>query len=632
MDNTPHSYPSLSEVHQSVDTTSTRRPGWRKILSFFGPAYLVSVGYMDPGNWATDLAGGSQFGYKLIWVLLMSNLMALLLQSLSARLGIVRGRDLAQANRETYPKYINYALYGLAEIAIAATDLAEILGMAIGLQLLTGLPLIWGVLITVLDTFLFLLLQRLGIRKMEAFIIALVAIIGLSFLIEIILAKPDLGEVATGFIPSIPNDTALYIAIGIIGATVMPHNLYLHSALVQTRKIKRDDVGIKKALKYSVIDSAVALNLAFFVNAGILVLAATVFFKTGRTDVAEIKTAHELLQPLLGTQVAPILFAVALIASGQSSTITGTLAGQIVMEGYLQLRIAPWIRRLMTRLIAIIPAVIVILVNGEENIDSLLVLSQVILSLQLGFAIIPLIHFTSDKGSMGKYAIRPFVIFLASAIAAVLVYLNIRMVVEQATGLFATPGNILWKIVIIIAGLLFLSLLIIAIIYPLMKRRKQKLEKMVPSLIHAEQGNIEEITVPVYNKIAVAIDFSSNDPKLIAHALGQANNKTSFVLIHVVESVTAAIHGRESDDLETRKDQERLDNYVSQIKTKGHAAEGKLGFKNRAKEIIRIVKESNADMLVIGAHGHTGLKDLIYGETTEAVRHGLSIPVLVVNL
>ena len=627
MDSSKHSYPSLSEVHQSVDTTSTRRPGWRKILSFFGPAYLVSVGYMDPGNWATDLAGGSQFGYKLIWVLLMSNLMALLLQSLSARLGIVRGRDLAQANRETYPKYINYALYGLAEIAIAATDLAEILGMAIGLQLLTGLPLIWGVLITVLDTFLFLFLQRLGIRKMEAFIIALIAVIGISFLVEIILVKPQLAEVATGFIPSIPNDTALYIAIGIIGATVMPHNLYLHSALVQTRKIKRDDAGIKRALKLNFIDSTIALNLAFFVNAAILVLAATAFFKTGRTDVAEIKVAHELLPSFLGTHFAPILFAVALIASGQSSTITGTLAGQIVMEGYLQLRIAPWVRRLMTRLIAIIPAVIVILINGEDNIDSLLVLSQVILSLQLGFAIIPLIHFTSDKNSMGKYAIKPLTIILASLIAAVLVYLNIRMVVEQASDFFANSDNIFWKAVIIIAGICFLSLLIIAIIYPLRKRKAKHLKQ-----IHAEPGSIEAAPIPTYNKIAVAIDFSSNDPKLIAHAIGQAKNNTSFVLIHVVESVSATIYGKESDDLETRKDQEELNNYVSQLIAKGFVAEGKLGFKDRAKEIVRIVKECNADMLVIGAHGHSGLKDIIYGETTNAVRHELSIPVLVVNL
>ncbi|TMI94405.1 MAG: iron/manganese transporter [Bacteroidetes bacterium] len=627
MDNL-HTYPSLSEVHQTVDTTNARRPGWRKILSFFGPAYLVSVGYMDPGNWATDLAGGSQFGYKLIWVLLMSNLMALLLQSLSARLGIVRGKDLAQASRETYPRYINLALYVLAEIAIAACDLAEILGMAIGLQLLTGLPLIWGVLITVLDTFLFLYLQRLGIRKMEAFIIALIAVIGISFLIEIILVKPQLSEVATGFIPTIPNDTALYIAIGIIGATVMPHNLYLHSALVQTRKIKRDDAGIKKALKLNFIDSTIALNLAFFVNAAILVLAATAFFKTGRTDVAEIKVAHELLPSFLGTKVAPILFAVALIASGQSSTITGTLAGQIVMEGYLQLRIAPWVRRLMTRLIAIIPAVIVILINGEDNIDSLLVFSQVILSLQLGFAIIPLIHFTSDKQAMGKYAIKPLVIVLASVIAAVLVYLNIRMVVEQAADFFATSDSLFWKTVIILAGLFFLGLLVIATIYPLRKRK----QKLLTKEIHAQQGVIESASIPSYNKIAVAIDFSANDAKLIAHAIGQVKNNASFVLIHVVESVSATIYGKESDDLETRKDKEKLDDYVSQLIAKGFAVEGKLGFKNRAKEIVRIVKEAKADMLVIGAHGHTGLKDLIYGETTDAVRHELSIPVLVVNL
>src|SRR5436190_8431733 len=446
---------SLSEVHGSVDTNARSKPPWRRMLSFFGPAYLVSVGYMDPGNWATDLAGGSQFGYKLILVLLMSNLMALLLQSLSARLGIVRGRDLAQANRETYPRYINYALYGLAEIAIAACDLAEVLGMAIGIQLLTGLPLIWGVLITVLDTFLFLLLQRLGMRKMEAFIIALVAIIGLSFLIEIVLAKPNLGQVATGFIPGIPGKEALYIAIGIIGATVMPHNLYLHSALVQTRKFKRDQKGIKRALKLNFIDSTIALNLAFFVNAAILVLAASVFFYRGRTDVAEISTAHELLNEFLGTKLAPTLFAIALIAAGQSSTITGTLAGQIVMEGYLHLRINPWIRRLMTRLIAITPAVIVILINGEKNIDSLLILSQVILSLQLGFAIIPLIHFVSDKKTMGAFTIKPITQFFAWLVASILVYLNVKMVTEEAAGFFATSGSIIGKAVIILSGLLF---------------------------------------------------------------------------------------------------------------------------------------------------------------------------------
>ena len=419
---------SLSEVHGSIDATGIQdKPWWKRLLAFIGPAYLVGVGYMDPGNWATDLAGGSKFGYTLIWVLLMSNLMALLLQSLSARLGIVRGRDLAQANRETYPKYVNFILYLLAEIAIAATDLAEVLGMAIGLHLLTGIPLIWGVAITVLDTFLLLFLQRLGMRMMEAFIICLVAVIGISFLVEIILARPALSEVATGLIPSLPNEEALYIAIGIIGATVMPHNLYLHSSLVQTRKIQRDEAGIRQAIKMNVIDSTIALNLAFLVNAAILVLAATTFFKAGRTEVAQIEEAHQLLSPLLGSDLASTLFAIALIAAGQSSTVTGTLAGQIVMEGYLRLRINPLLRRLITRLIAIIPALVVLMIYGDKELDALLILSQVILSLQLGFAIIPLIHFVSDKKTMGRFAIKPVTKILAWIITTLLVYLNIRM-------------------------------------------------------------------------------------------------------------------------------------------------------------------------------------------------------------
>jgi manganese transport protein len=627
--NRVHNYNSLSEVHQTVDTTALHKPLWKRILSFFGPAYLVSVGYMDPGNWATDLAGGSQFGYQLIWVLLMSNLMALLLQSLSARLGIVRGRDLAQANRETYPKYINYSLYVLAEVAIAATDLAEVLGMAIGIQLLTGIPLIWAVLITVLDTFLLLFLQRLGMRKMEAFIIALVAIIGISFLTEIFLAKPNLGEVATGFIPSIPSDAALYIAIGIIGATVMPHNLYLHSALVQTRKIKRDEKGIKRALKLNFIDSTIALNLAFFVNAAILVLAATVFFKTGRTEVAQIKEAHELLAPLLGSQIAPYLFAIALIAAGQSSTITGTLAGQIVMEGYLRLRINPWMRRLVTRLIAIIPAVIVILVNGEKDIDNLLVLSQVILSLQLGFAIIPLIHFVSDKKTMGVFAIKPIVQILGWLITSVLVYLNIRMVIEQATNFFQDSDNLFWKIIIILGGLAFLTLLIIAITYPLFTHKKVK---DVPLEVHKTVKAIEDVPLPTYNRIAVALGFSDKDKELLAHAIKQSGALTKIVLIHIVESASAKVLGHESDDFETRKDQEKLDEYVSFLKQKGFNAESFLGFRNRQKEIPRLVKEANADLLIIGAHGHSGVKDCLYGETIDAVRHQLKIPVLIVSL
>ena len=623
-----HSDVSLSEVHETIDTTSTHRPVWRRILSFFGPAYLVSVGYMDPGNWATDLAGGSQFGYKLIWVLLMSNLMALLLQSLSARLGIVRRRDLAQANRETYPRKVNLALYVLAEVAIAATDLAEVLGMAIGLQLLTGLPLIWGVLITVLDTFLLLLLQRLGMRKMEAFIIGLVFIIGASFLIEIILAKPDLGEVVKGFVPTHMNNTALYIAIGIIGATVMPHNLYLHSALVQTRKIKRDKAGIKRALKLNFIDSAIALNLAFFVNAAILVLAAAVFFNTGRTDVAEIKDAHHLLDKLLGTQLAPFLFAIALIASGQSSTVTGTLAGQIVMEGYLRLRLNPWLRRLLTRLVAIIPAVIVILIQGEDNIDGLLILSQVILSLQLGFAIIPLIHFVSDKHTMGTFVIKPIVQVAAWLITAVLVYLNVRMVTGEAMDFFATSGNLFGKIIIIVSGILYVSLLLVAIIYPLLKKRRRD----VSIQVHGEAGELPALKAPRFYRIVVALDFSINDQVLLSHAIGQGNPDSRYTLVHVVESVPARIYEQESDDLETQKDKEHLESYVQQLNDKGLDAAAQLGFGDRAREIVRVVKEAEADMLVIGAHGHTGLKDFIYGETINTVRHVLKIPVLVVHV
>lgn len=620
---------SLSEVHGSVDTTSASKPLWKRILSYFGPAYLVSVGYMDPGNWATDLAGGSQFGYTLIWVLLMSNFMALLLQSLSARLGIVSGKDLAQANREIYPRYINVCLYILAEVAIAATDLAEVLGMAIGIQLLTGIPLLWAVCITVLDTFLLLVLQRLGMRKMEAFIMTLVAIIGTSFLMQIILAKPNLSEVATGFIPHIPNSQALYIAIGIIGATVMPHNLYLHSALVQTRKIKRDEGGIRRALKLNSIDSAVALNLAFFVNAAILILAATVFFKTSHTHVASIKTAHQLLAPLLGSGIAPIMFAVALIAAGQSSTITGTLAGQIVMEGYLRLRINPWMRRLLTRMVAIVPAVIVIVINGEERVDQLLILSQVILSLQLGFAIIPLIFFVSDKKWMGQFVIKPLTQVAAWAIALILVCLNLKMIWDEASSFFTSSNSIIGRGLIVLGALLFIVLFIITIVYPLLR----KTPLIAPLQMHPDSTEVlpDSIAAPIYNRIAIALDFSKNDQQLLAHAIAQATSQTSLILIHVVESASARMLGTEADDFETRKDQQRLDEYVEKLKTKNITAIGILGFKNRASEIARIIKESDAELLVIGAHGHSGIKDWLYGTTIEAVRHRLKIPVLIIR-
>ena len=615
---------SLSEVHESIDTKKLM--GWRRILSFFGPAYLVSVGYMDPGNWATDLAGGSKYGYSLIWVLLMSNLMALLLQGLSARLGIVRGRDLAQANREAYPKAVNIMLWLLAEIAIAACDLAEVLGMAIGIQLLTGLPLIWGVSITVLDTFLLLYLQKLGMRKMEAFIITLVGIVAVCFLIQIILAKPMIGEMAMGFIPTFPNNDALYIAIGIIGATVMPHNLYLHSALVQTRKINRTDIGIKQALKYSRIDTTIALNIAFLVNAAILILAATIFFKTGNSQVAEIKEAHRLLPGFLGN-LAPILFAVALIAAGQSSTITGTLAGQIIMEGYLRLRINPIIRRLITRLLAIIPALLVIIIYGEHKVDALLVLSQVILSLQLGFAIIPLIHFVSDKKTMGIFTIKPLIKIAAWLIAFVLIFLNCKMLINEVTGIFGSV-HILPKILVILAAALFALLLVYILIHPFLKGKK----KLTPIQMHPDAKSIIDLPIPSFNKIAVALDFTENDKKLIAYALGQGKPNTSYLFIHVVESASAKLLGKESDDFETRRDSEQMEFYIQSIKEKGLEAEGIIAFKNRAKEIIKIVKEQEADMLVIGAHGHTALKDIIYGQTINTVRHELKIPVLVVNL
>lgn len=622
-----HPEHSLSEVHESVDTTLPRK-GWRRFMAYIGPAYLVSVGYMDPGNWATDLQGGAKFGYQLIWVLLMSNLMALLLQSLSARLGIVRRRDLAQANREVYPPFVNFCLYILAELAIAACDLAEVLGMAIGIHLLTGLPILWGTVITVLDTFLFLLLQKWGIRKMEAFIIALVAIIGLSFLVQILIAQPSLPEVAGGLIPSALNHQALYIAVGIIGATVMPHNLYLHSALVQTRKIAPDRKGIKTALKYNFIDSTIALNAAFLVNTAILVLAATVFFKTGNTEVAKIEDAHQLLQPLLGSSLAPILFAVALIAAGQSSTLTGTLAGQIVMEGYLQLRINPWLRRLLTRLIAIIPAFLVIVIYGDDKVDDLLVFSQVILSLQLGFAVIPLIHFVSDKKGMGEFAIKNTTKFFAWAVAIILVTLNVKLVTDETILLLGSDIALILKILIVIAIGLFIWLFLTMTFYPFIKKRRLQQS----ALLYGEAVQLNNLQIKKIVSIAVALDFTAADEKLIAYALAQGNSAVAYTLVHIVESVSARYSENASDDAETRKDKERLASYVQQLEQMGYQVKGVLGYDHRVNEIVRIVKETGAEMLIMGAHGHSGLKDYIFGETIEDVRHKITIPVLIVNV
>ncbi len=619
---------SLSNVHETIDATKQGK-GWKKIFAFLGPAYLISVGYMDPGNWATDLQGGAKFGYTLIWVLLMSNLMALLLQSLSARLGIVRRKDLAQANREAYPPVTNFCLYVLAEIAIAACDLAEVLGMALGIQLLTGLPLVYGVSFTVLDTFLLFYLQKKGMRTMEAFIIALVLIIGLSFIIEIFLAKPPHAiGILEGFVPSSLNNEALYIAVGIIGATVMPHNLYLHSALVQTRKIRNTEPGIKKAIKYNLIDSTVALNAAFFVNAGILILAASVFYFSGHSSVAKIEDAHRLLQPMLGTSLAPILFAVALIASGQSSTVTGTLAGQVVMEGYLHLRINPWLRRLLTRLLAIIPAVIVILIYGESKVDALLVFSQVLLSLQLGFAVIPLIHFVSDKKTMGNFAIRIPTKIISWLVALILICLNVRLVVSAMMNVLSEDGHLFLKIIIIIAALAFAWLFILMTFYPLYSKRKK--DRAAESM-HGATPQLLNLSVNAFKRIAVALDFKSLDEKLIAHAINQGTKDSTYLLLHVVETAAAIFSGTSTDDEETRTDEGRLHALAAQLKQLGYNAETQLGYQHRVSEIVRIVKDFKADILIMGAHRHTGIKDIVYGETVNQVRHKLPLPVLIVN-
>ncbi len=625
--NTP-SRKSLSEVNASVDATN--RKGIRKLLAFLGPAYLVSVGYMDPGNWATDIAGGSKFGYALIWVLLMSNLMALLLQSLSARLGVVRQLDLAQASRSSYHPIVNFCLWILAEIAIAACDLAEVLGMAIGLQLLFGLPLIWGVSLTVLDTLLLLVLQSYGMRKIEAFIIALVAIIGVSFLMEMIWAKPDMGELAKGFIPSIPTDEALYIAIGIIGATVMPHNLYLHSSLVQTRRIDTSEKGIWSAIKYNFIDSAIALNAAFFVNAAILILAASTFFRAGMFEVSDIQDSYKFLAPLTGTKWASILFGVALVAAGQSSTITGTLAGQVVMEGYLNLRIAPWLRRLITRLIAIIPAYVVILMYGEGKTGELLVFSQVVLSLQLGFAVIPLIHFTSDKEKMGVFAIKPWVKIAAWIIAFIIVSLNVKLVIQEIKGWLANAGENEWMIwMLVIPICLATGVLLLYITFkPLFDQRR--LEKNARSP-HGTASVLEPLVKPNYKRVAITIDFSKVDSVSISNAVAQGGKEATYLLVHIVETAGAIWYGSEIADRESDDDKAALKNYAEQLQQQGYQVQVEIGYGNPKQIIPEIVTRFNSDLLVMGAHGHKWAKDLIFGTTVDTVRHRVDIPVLIVR-
>ncbi len=424
--------PSLEESFQSIPVPS-HWPWWRKMLAFAGPGYLVAVGYMDPGNWATDLAGGSGFGYSLLCIILISNLMAVLLQALSAKLGIATGRDLAQACRDHFSPGVNFFLWVLCEIAICACDLAEIIGSAIALKLLFNLPLLWGVCVTAIDVLILMYFQKLSFRAIEGIVVAFMAVITGCFWLEIWYSQPDLGEIAAGLIPSIDilkNHEMLYISIGILGATVMPHNLYLHSSIVQTRKYADDENSKRTALKFVCIDSTVALSIAFFVNAAILILAAAVFHKSGHTHIAEIEDAYQLLSPLLNVPIASTLFALALLASGQNSTLTGTLAGQIVMEGFLDIKLKPWVRRLITRSLALIPAIICVVFWGEEGISQLLLFSQVVLSLQLSFAIVPLIWFTSDRKKMGNFVNAPWTNYLAYTCAFIIIALNLKYIFD----------------------------------------------------------------------------------------------------------------------------------------------------------------------------------------------------------
>jgi manganese transport protein len=423
---------SLAEVNRSI-LVPQHAPVWRKMLAFAGPGFLVAVGYMDPGNWATDLAGGAQFGYSLLSVIMISNLMAILLQHLCIKLGVVTGRDLAQACRDHYGKYTSWFLWILCELAIAACDLAEVVGSAIGLQLLFGIPLFWGCLITCLDVLAVLYLQNRGFRLVEAFVITLIVTIGGCFAAELLFSKPDMAGVVAGFVPTsqiLTNSAMLYVAIGILGATVMPHNLYLHSSIVQTRNYERTPTGLKEAVRYATIDSTVALMFALFINAAILIVSAAAFHWSGNQDVAEIQDAYRLLSPVLGVGIASTLFAVALLASGQNSTLTGTLAGQIVMEGFLNFRMRPWLRRLVTRLIAIVPAVAVIGIYGESRTTDLLVASQVVLSMQLGFAVWPLLRFTGDRTKMGSFVNPPLIKALGWTSAFIIITLNVKLLFD----------------------------------------------------------------------------------------------------------------------------------------------------------------------------------------------------------
>ena len=602
-----------------------RRSSFRRLLAFVGPAYLVSIGYMDPGNWATDIEGGARFGYALIWVLLLSNAMALLLQVLAARLGVVTGYDLAQGCRREYPRPVTRVLWFLAEIAIAATDLAEIIGTVIGLNLLFGLPLLWGCVVAAFDTFLLLAIQRLGVRRMEAFILMLVGTIAACFLIEVFLARPDWGAAVAGLRPVLPHG-ALFIAIGIIGATVMPHNLFLHSSLVQSRAIDRTYTGRAEACRFNLMDSLVALNGAFLVNVAILIMSAADFHSRGIV-VTEIQQAHELLTQLLGGTVAPMAFGIALLASGQSSTLTGTISGQVVMEGFLNIRLRPWLRRMITRCAALVPAVIVIVLFGSHGIYRLLILSQVILSLQLPFAVIPLVHFTSQREKMGVFANPRWLRVLSWGVAALIVFLNGWLIVQSiGETMSALPLWVRGAAIVVAGGLA--SLLAYLIVAPFLGRRKE----WDGNTVIRGGAVIQQMRAPSLHCLGVALDHGPGDADVLSMAVLLAKSHQSrLVLIHVVESPGSMVYGASSDSLHGRQDQAHFEEIARGIEGPDQPVDVVVRSGATVETIVALTRELGLDMLIMGAHGHTGWKDLVFGETVHGVRHALTIPVVVVR-
>jgi manganese transport protein len=629
---------SLEEIHASVPIPHL---WWRRVLAFSGPALLVSVGYMDPGNWGTDLEAGSKFGYQLLWVLLMSNLMALLLQTLATRLGVVTGTDLAQACRETHRPGTVLGLWVLSEVAIAATDLAEVIGTIIALKLLFNIPYLGGLAIAAGDTFLLLALQRRGVRLLELLTLTLVAIIAGSFVVEIALARPDWAAVVRGFVPGLARENpmaSLYVAIGMLGATVMPHNLYLHSALVQTRAFPKTDEGKRLACRYNLFDSVAALNGAFFINVAILLLAAATFYQ--KEEVTSLQQAYQLLDSMWGYQigglsVASLLFAVALLASGQSSTVTGTLAGQVVMEGFLRIRLRPWVRRLLTRAVALLPPVAVLSLttggtdgeSADKRLLQMLVLSQVVLSFQLPFAIVPLVQLTSDRRTMGSFVNPLWLKVLAWLCALIVVGLNGYLIVDtigSAAEGVAGEGYSPW-LVFGTLGPLVLALAGFLGWVALRPRTWGRIPSPGPAPL------LPPLRAPSFHRIGVAVDFSPVDGAVLSRAAALAREHgASLLLLHVVEGPGATFYGPETDDQESRQDRNALRQLIDYLKREGFRADGMLGYGVVAEELVRMVQEQGLDLLVLGTHGHQFLADLVLGNTVAPVLHRLAIPVMVV--